>query len=73
MEITKYPGAYVRSDADGMMLLSALYSGSGEMRFPPPECLHAGEAAEPVAMGASGRLYTFISCNAGELNFSKWA
>jgi len=66
MEITKYPGAHFRSDADGIVLLGARYSGSGEMRFPPPEFLHAGEAAEPVAMGASGRLYTFTTVHPGK-------
>lgn len=66
MEITKYPGGHFRNDADGMVLLGARYSGTGETRFPPPEFLHAGQAAEPVAMGASGCLYTFTTVHPGK-------
>ncbi|MDP9908680.1 putative OB-fold protein [Variovorax boronicumulans] len=61
MEITKYPEPHFRNDADGMTLLGARYRDTGELRFPPPEFLQAGEAAEPVSMGASGRLYTFTT------------
>ncbi|MFV0676929.1 Zn-ribbon domain-containing OB-fold protein [Variovorax sp. tm] len=66
MEIMKYPETHFRNDADGMTLLGARYRGTGELRFPPPEFLHTGEAAEPVAMGASGRLYTFTSVHPGK-------
>ena len=61
MEITKYPQAHFRMDPDGMTLLGARYRDTGELRFPPPEFLHAGEVAEPAALGAAGRLYTFTA------------
>ena len=66
MEITKYPESHFREDADGMALLGARYRDTGELRFPPPEFLQAGEAAEPVAMGAGGRLYTFTTVYPGK-------
>lgn len=66
MEITKYPQAHFRKDADGMTLLGARYRDSGALRFPPPEFLQAGEAAEPIAMGAGGRLYTFTTVYPGK-------
>lgn len=66
MEITKYPGTHFRNDADGMTLLAARYRGTGELRFPPPEFLQAGEAAEPVSMGAVGSIYTFTTVHPGK-------
>lgn len=61
MDIAKYPEAHFRVDAGRMSLLGARYRDTGELRFPPPEFLHAGQVAEPVPMGASGRLYTFTT------------
>ncbi|MDF3838984.1 OB-fold domain-containing protein [Cupriavidus basilensis] len=66
MEITKYPETHFRNDAQGMTLLAARYRGTGGLRFPPPEFLQAGEAAEPVAMGTGGRLYTFTTVHPGK-------
>lgn len=69
MEIMKYPQAHFRREADevhGMVLLATRIAGTGEVCFPPPEFLHAGQAAEPVAMGASGRLYTFTTVHPGK-------
>lgn len=59
MEITRYPESHFRIDSDGLMLLGARNRATGALCFPPPEFLQAGESAQPEAMGASGRLYTF--------------
>ena len=69
MEIMKYPQAHFRSGADearGMVLLGTQIAGTSEVCFPPPEFLHAGQTAEPVSMGASGRLYTFTTVHPGK-------
>ncbi|MET4575980.1 Zn-ribbon domain-containing OB-fold protein [Ottowia thiooxydans] len=66
MDINKYPGTHFQADATGFMLMGARDSVSGEMRFPPPEFLHGGQAAEPSPMGASGRLYTFTTVHPGK-------
>lgn len=65
MEITRYPESHFRNDADGMTLLGAR-DKTGALRFPPPEFLQAGEAAQPEAMGATGRLYTFTTVYPGK-------
>lgn len=66
MEITKYPESHFRADADGLTLLGARDRATGALRFPPPEFLQAGEAAQPEAMGASGCLYTFTTVHPGK-------
>lgn len=66
MEITKYPESHFRNDAEGLMLLGARDPATSALRFPPPEFLQAGEAAQPEAMGASGRLYTFTTVHPGK-------
>jgi uncharacterized protein len=66
MEIIKYPEKHFRSEADGMTLLGARDRATGEARFPPPEFLHGGQAAEPISMGVSGSLYTFTTVHPGK-------
>lgn len=66
MEITRYPEKHFRNEAGGMTLLAARDPASGELRFPPPEFLQQGQAAEPVAMGAHGHLYTFTTVHPGK-------
>jgi uncharacterized OB-fold protein len=44
-----------------MLLTAVRLSGSGEVRFPPPGFLHGDEAAEAVALGPLGQLYTYTT------------
>ncbi|WP_028602429.1 Zn-ribbon domain-containing OB-fold protein [Ottowia thiooxydans] len=66
MEIKKYPDTHFRADATGLTLMAARNPDSGEMRFPPPEFLHGGQAAEPTPMGVAGSLYTFTTVHPGK-------
>ncbi len=66
MEIMKYPQAHFRNEAHGMVLLGTRIPETGEVCFPPPEFLHAGQTAEPVSMGPSGCLYTFTTVHPGK-------
>lgn len=65
MQVRAYTGGHMRQTSDGLVL-TAVRSRTGEVRFPPPSFLHGEDEVEPVALGPVGSLYTFTVVHVGK-------